>query len=210
VPIGVIEQAYAQGSAQSALGSAQNPSQADVVGQAPAGLSTPVGVDPSAPKVSPAAAWQQLLVHIPPTLRPSCSTWTGATVGSNDGVSAAIECDFQTAAGIPDAIFYYQYKDEGSMDNAFLQMTLAQRAHRMAQGAPNCAKGLPAAGSYASTGDIAQDATDGLVACGRADDGTRTFLDATDNKTTTLMDMPSSMMSISDLYAYWLKTTFLQ
>jgi hypothetical protein len=210
--LGTLEQAYAQGHAQSALSPGADPNQIDRGGRATVpqpSPSTPAGVDPSAPQVSSAAAWQQLLAHIPATLRPSCSTWTGATVGSNDGVATAISCNLRTAPGIPDSVYYYQYNDQGSLDNAILQMTLIQK-NRMAQGAPNCAKNIPAAGSYQYSQTTAPDPTDGLVACGRTDDGKRTFMDVTDNKTLTLMDMPSTTMSISDLYGYWLTTTFLQ
>jgi hypothetical protein len=164
-----------------------------------------------APEQFPGAAvgaadpWQQLAGHVPASLRPSCVPFTGDTVGSNQGVTAALTCSLQQGSGIPDALYYYQYRDQASLDNALLQMTLIQK-NRMTQGPQNCANDVPAAGPYAS----GPASTDGLVACGRTDDGTRAFLDVADAKTLTLMDMPSSTMTDSQLYAYWLRTTFLQ
>jgi hypothetical protein len=201
--ITVAEQQYAL--AQGALAAAGTGTSPD---QGPSGATpAPTAVDPTAPDVSSQAHWQQLLVHIPPPLRPSCHTWTGGTVGSATGVTAAIECDLQQTQGIPDAVYYYGYADQASLDNAFLQMTLTQR-NAMAQGPDQCTQGTPAAGPYRadqgggpSFSHIALTSTvDGFVACGRAADN-RTFVDTTNNRTLTL--------GIADLFNYWARTTFL-
>jgi hypothetical protein len=190
--------------------------------QQPPALSQAGASTPAAPAPGPAASvlppapgaagdpWQTLMTHIPAALAPGCAPWTGDSVGSNAGLTAAIHCAVTNAPGQPDSYYYYQYSDQATLDNAFLLMTLTQQ-NKMGKDTTLCAQGTPSAGSfYYQTG--AQQTSPpvaGFMACGQGYDG-QAFIDSTDNRTFILTDISGANMTLPQLYAFWNSANILR